>query len=174
MPQIVANIPLASPWTASAQDGLMGIYRSLASDHREIMSLLRGAEHDADSDRRHHLLRIIRHTLASHARAEEHTLYRTLAGFDATRHLVTRAQSEHDEIERQLRNIFLFELGSESATAAITELRATVQLHVEAVEAELFPRSAEVLYGLEAERLDAVFKKEKERELQRLALEVIL
>lgn len=174
MSEISAKINGAAQQAATVFKGQRGIYAALAKEHAEIASLLREAQEDTDPEHRHRLLRTVRHVLLSHARAEERTLYRALADFDDTRSIVAHGHAEHDELERLLRNVTLFELGSEAATQAIADLRAAVGRHVEEEESDLFARAQDLLYVAESRRLEDLFRSEKETEKRRLELEVIL
>lgn len=174
MSEVSAKIRGAAKQVATVLKGQPGIYAVLAKEHGEMASLLGEAEENDDPEQRHRLLRTIRHELLAHARAEERTLYRALADFDDTRSMVAHSHSEHEEIERLLRNVTLFELGSPAATQAIAELRASVSHHVAEEESDLFARAQDLLYGAESRRLEDLFRVEKENEKRRLELEVIL
>jgi hemerythrin-like domain-containing protein len=126
----------------------MNITELLKEDHREAESLIAELEGGNSSNETFGKLK---NALTLHTQIEEEIFYPALENFDETEDLIDEAYQEHSDVDQLLEDMSATEVGSEDFQELLTQLKESINHHVEEEENQLFPLS-ERLLG--AERLD--------------------
>src|SRR5690606_31539688 len=141
MPDALKNIAVdiagAAGAASAAINNLHGVLRLLARDHRRIQTLLGYALH-GEADAQEGLWRQARRELIAHERAEVDVVLDLLHPSGKYEGLVERHRHDVAVLERRVREIDEAEVGSETWTRALSELRDAVRDHTFEEEAELF------------------------------------
>ncbi len=128
--------------------------RLLASQHRQVLALLKKAASAQDVETRRRLLHAIEHRLTTHARIEEDLFYpavRELATENAEE-MVDKALQEHRVVGLVLAELLGVDPADERFEVDLTVLEGLVEHHAEEEERETF-RLAEKLDEAQLEEL---------------------
>ncbi len=146
------------------------LFEALRHDHDKHRDLLDRLEKTSGMSReRHDLLKQLKAELASHAAAEERTLYARMmqspSATDAARHGV----AEHHEIDELIERLEDRSLDDPHWLTTFRKLKAEVEHHMKDEEHGIFQLAGKVLPEHSKQMLATTFENEKERELERLA-----
>ena len=128
--------------------------RLLASQHRQVLALVKKAAAAQDVETRRRLLQAIEHHLTTHARIEEDLFYpavRELATENAEE-MVDKALQEHRVVGLVLAELLGVDPADERFEVDLTVLEGLVEHHAEEEEREMF-RLAEKLDEAQLEEL---------------------
>jgi len=128
--------------------------RLLASQHRQVLALLKQAAAAQDVETRRRLLQAIEHRLTPHARIEEDVFYpavKELARENAEE-MVDKALQEHRVVDLVLGELLGVDPADERFEVDVTVLEGLVEHHAEEEEREMF-RLAEKLDEAQLEEL---------------------
>jgi len=128
--------------------------RLLASQHRQVLALLKKAASAQDVETRRRLLHAIEHRLTTHARIEEDLFYpavKELARENAEE-MVNKALQEHRVVGLVLAELLGVDPADERFEVDVTVLEGLVEHHTEEEEREMF-RLAEKLDEAQLEEL---------------------
>ncbi len=127
----------------------MNAIELLKEDHQEALRLideLETVDEDGDADPTDtENFNRLNEALKMHTRIEEEIFYPTMEEFNETRLMVHEAYKEHDQIEQLLAQLSSIAPNREEFQDTLSELRDTIEIHVEEEEGELFLRAEEVL-----------------------------
>jgi hemerythrin superfamily protein len=133
-------------------DGLRGVFRTLAQQHREVATLLQRAKSTAAERRA--LWPQIRTALLSHERAEVREVYVVLRQHEATRVLAYHHDQEAEALEQLIERLTAMDIASPAAEPLFAELAATVMAHAIQEEQSIFPAAQSALGDARAEALE--------------------
>lgn len=168
MSELTAQARGAAKQVAQMIKGRTGIYATLAKEHGELASLLQQAIKTSSGEKRADLLDKIRVELLSHARAEEESLYATLARFEQTRAHASHSKNEHQEIESLLQDALQAGDNTERQTSLLKSLRDVIEHHVDEEENDLFVKADDLLSRTDESELDERFRRLKDEERRKL------
>ena len=80
-----------------------------------------------------------------HTQIEEQIFYPALRSFEETKDLIPEAFEEHQEVKDILEEMSSLNPGNDEFMDKLTELRDSVEHHVEEEEGEMFPKAEQVL-----------------------------
>ncbi|HEX5731623.1 MAG TPA: hemerythrin domain-containing protein [Blastocatellia bacterium] len=89
--------------------------------------------------------RRLKAALTLHTQIEEQVFYPALEQHEETRDIIGEAHSEHNEVKEMLAEMATMNPGSDEFMDKLTELRDSVEHHVEEEEHEMFPKAEKVL-----------------------------
>lgn len=133
-------------------DGLRGVFRTLAQQHRELAALLQRAKRSTVERRA--LWPQIRTALLSHERAEVREVSAVLRQYEATRVLAYHHDQEAEAIEQMIERVDVVDIASPAAELLFAELAATVIAHATQEEQSLFPAAQSTLGDALADALE--------------------
>ncbi len=144
----------------------MEIFNILKKDHEELATLLEKAEQTSERAKktRKTLTEKIQDALVPHARAEEATLYALLKEKDRGRELIEESETEHQDMEENLRALLRVDPASDEWIPALRELKESVMHHVEEEETKLFDKARDMCSPEELDDILIRFQEEKESE----------
>ena len=153
--------------TLRAAIGGHDILSTLEGDHREIRMLMdalidEAAAGDALEERRY-LFHKIRAALVSHAKAEEHELYRVLGSFSLMRAQLSESAHDHAEIETLVEHLERLPLDDAMWLPTFTTLMTQVERHVSIEEGPIFSEARQLLTHEQLVDMDAHFRRVKQR-----------
>jgi len=124
----------------------MNAIELLMQDHKEASGMMDQLETADKGDReaRNVFLRL-NEALTMHTQIEEQIFYPALKNFDETKDLVPEAFEEHQEVKDILEEMTSLNPGDDEFMDKLTELRDSVEHHVEEEESEMFPKAEKVL-----------------------------
>ena len=125
----------------------MNAIELLKQDHQEaaaLMDELETADKGSMSTTRD-MFRRLREALTLHTQIEEQVFYPALEQHEETRDMIGEAHSEHKEVKEMLAEMTGMNPGSDEFMDKLTELRDSVEHHVEEEENEMFPKAEQVL-----------------------------
>ena len=124
----------------------MNAIELLMQDHKEASGMMDQLETADKGDReaRNVFLRL-NEALTMHTQIEEQIFYPALKNFDETKDLVPEAFEEHQEVKDILEEMTSLNPGDDEFMDKLTELRDSVEHHVEEEETEMFPKAEKVL-----------------------------
>lgn len=133
-------------------EGLQGVFRTIAQQHREISALLKRLQEHPD--KRPELWPEVRRELLSHERAEMRVVFPVLR-----EHTATRAHAEHHDTEADEMEDLIDEIDSQAIgwRPLFDKLVHAVLRHAEEEEKVIFPVAQEVIGKVAAEDLDQRF-----------------
>lgn len=140
----------------------MDIFEELHTEHEKVSELIASLESGPDAA----TLTTLKRELSAHAEAEEQVFYKRLEIEEETKDVVAEGYKEHQEIARCLGALNAETLGADIFATGLTELKETVEHHVEEEEGTLFEKARPLLSEGEAESLCTAFEQAKTR-LQR-------
>ena len=131
----------------------MNIIELLKEDHREAMDLIEQLENMEDelgddeegletlpSETFHQL----NSALTLHTQVEEKIIYPEMRKFDETRDLIEEAVKEHQQVDQLLDEMTALSPTDDEFQELLSELRDSIEHHVEEEESELFPKAEEL------------------------------
>lgn len=125
----------------------MNAIELLKQDHQEaagMMDELETADKGSMNITRD-TFRQLKDALTLHTQIEEQVFYPALEQHDETRDMVSEAHSEHNEVKEMLAEMTGMNPGSDEFMDKLTELRDSIEHHVEEEENEMFPKAEKVL-----------------------------
>jgi len=148
----------------------MNAFELLKQDHQTVSGIFDELEAGDAAARRQTFPRL-KQELDVHAHIEETIFYPALKERPETRELVAEAYDEHAEVKRLLASLEQG-LGAADGDAwleQLTDLRDSVEHHVEEEENELFPNAEKALGAEQIDALGTRMKEEKGRQQQQNA-----
>lgn len=146
----------------------MTIYTLLKGEHREVSLILKTLG-SAPANMRKTLFDKLRSELLSHAKAEQAEVYSLVKEKTTDPTLIEDAEQEHSQMERDLVELDLIDIESDTWMNKLDTLAAHVEHHVEEEENELFEEMKKIFSEEEAKAMAKAFKDAKDRELEKLA-----
>ena len=138
-------------------DGLVGVFSTLAAQHREAIALLDAALQNPD--RRPELWPKVRAQLMAHERAEMQELYPLLREMPHTRALAEHHDIEANAMVGMIERLEGMDLRSATWSEHFEELAGTVKHHaLEEEEEEIFPLAQDALGAPRSKQLDVQFR----------------
>lgn len=122
----------------------MNITEMLKEDHREVESLIAQLEGAADRE----TFGKLKKAITMHTQIEEGILYPALEDFDETGEQIEESYQEHDDVDQLLEDMSSTDLQGEEFQDLLSELKESIEHHVQEEENQLFP-NAENLLGTE-------------------------
>ena len=124
----------------------MNVIELLKNDHQEASSLMEQIELADKGDRSaKELFTQLKQALTLHTQVEEQIFYPALKSFEETKDMVPEALEEHQEVDELLAEMAALSPGNDEFMDKLTELRDSVEHHVEEEENEMFPKAEKVL-----------------------------
>jgi hemerythrin superfamily protein len=124
----------------------MNVIELLKNDHQEASSLMEQIELADKGDRSaKELFTQLKQALTLHTQVEEQIFYPALKSFEETKDMVPEALEEHQEVDELLAEMTALSPGNDEFMDKLTELRDSVEHHVEEEENEMFPKAEKVL-----------------------------
>jgi len=117
-------------------------FEILMKDHREASSMMEQLQ-GSGADRQTFLK--LKEALTIHAEAEETIVYPALEEFEETEDQADHSYDEHAEVKSMLAQMGELEPTSEEFQTLLTELKTSVEHHVQEEETELFPKGEKLL-----------------------------
>ena len=125
----------------------MNAIELLKQDHQEaagMMDELETADKGSMNITRD-TFRQLKEALTLHTQIEEQVFYPALEQHEETQDMVSEAHSEHNEVKEMLAEMTALNPGSDEFMDKLTELRDSIEHHVEEEENEMFPKAERVL-----------------------------
>jgi hemerythrin-like domain-containing protein len=119
----------------------------LKQDHQEASGLMDELE-TADKGNMgptRQIFNRLKEALTLHTQIEEQIFYPALEQHEETKDMVGEAFSEHKEVKKMLEDMSSMTPGSDEFMDQLTELRDSVEHHVEEEENEMFPKAERAL-----------------------------
>lgn len=138
----------------------------LKEDHEKVAGLFEQIETDEDGANQEQLFAQIKQELDVHANAEEKVFYPRLKEIAEMRDITFEAIEEHQEIKNLLAELETMSADDDDWEDTISELRDTVEHHVEEEEGEMFPQVREILSQEEINQLGKQLEAEKQKQLK--------
>lgn len=124
----------------------MNAIELLMQDHKQVAGLMDQLETADKGDRSAKGIFLqIKEGLTLHTQIEEQIFYPALKNFEETKDLVPEAFEEHQEVKDLLEDMSSLSPGDDEFMDKFTELRDSVEHHVEEEESEMFPKAEKVL-----------------------------
>jgi hemerythrin superfamily protein len=118
----------------------------LMNDHKEASGLMEQIELADKGDRSaKELFTQLKQALTLHTQMEEQIFYPALRSFDETKDMIPEAFEEHQEVKDLLAEMAALSPGNDEFMDKLTELRESVDHHVEEEENEMFPKAKKAL-----------------------------
>jgi hemerythrin superfamily protein len=136
---------------SSRPPALVGVFESLAQQHRQVLELLRGAGSVDGAIKRQARWTEARRRLLAHDRAEAETVYSALAGQDAAHTLLEQHSAQAAELEMAVAELDDTTIESDTWIERLRDVMAMVDDHVRDEENDFFP-AAQRLLGESASR----------------------
>lgn len=128
----------------------MNAIELLKQEHQEALSVLDELEiaeedlEEAESAQGQQAFTRLHGLLKEHTRIEEEIFYPALEQFNETRELVREAYREHEQVDELLAQLSGLEPVAEEFQDLLSELRDSLDQHIEEEEGELFPKAEEL------------------------------
>lgn len=151
----------ATKAAAARVKGLYGVFNTLAKEHAEASVLLNRAEGASDAAKQRDLWRKLRAELLSHEQGELKEVYSTLAEHQMMQDVVSRHESQAQQLESAIASVDGAAYGTEAWKGAVKALHELVKAHVDEEETEFFPLATDVMDKKSAEAVDERFKQTK-------------
>lgn len=143
------------------------IYAELKRDHDKQRTMLKElAELKGDGAKRKKLFEEFRLEVASHAAAEEESLYATMLGNPELRDEARHSVAEHKEVDDLIGEMMDEDFASDEWESKFFHMRHRYEHHIDEEEEEMFPAAAEELSDAEEARIAKVFEDRKPKELE--------
>lgn len=150
----------------AAINGLDGVFRQLAEEHKEVAALFTRATLSSDPEKRVELWGTIRQQLTAHENAELDIVYPEFEMHASLMDIVREHEADADHLEALIANVDASPITSPEWESAVKELQSVVLRHAAREEKEYFPRAQEVIGERRAEELDELYIASKEALLQ--------
>lgn len=143
----------------------MNAFELLKKDHQTVSGIFDELE-AGDAAARRQVFPRLKQELDAHAHIEEAIFYPALKGRPETTELVAEAYAEHAEVKSLLAQLEqgLGAAGDDAWLEQLTDLRDSVEHHVEEEETELFPNAEKALGREQIDALGARMQEEKGRQ----------
>ena len=135
--------------------GLVGVFKTLASEHGEVRVLLERAK--TSDERFVDLWPTIRRELISHEKAERRELYPVLRAHPETRSLADHHDAEADELDALIASVDALGVGTPELHDAFKLLIERVAHHSKEEESKIFPEAQRVIGKDRAELIETKF-----------------
>jgi hypothetical protein len=141
----------------------MLIYEALKSDHLKVKILLNELVTltEADSERRHSLIKQIHDELIPHVRAEESVFYNSLRAIDSAKDIALHGFEEHMEAEALLHTLQGKDKIDAEWKATAQKLKHAIEHHVNEEEGRIFSIAQQLFTQEEAEMMGQAFEQLK-------------
>jgi hemerythrin superfamily protein len=136
-------------------DGLVGVFKTLASQHGEAGALLKRVK--ADENKRVELWPTIRAALRSHEQGELREVYPVLRQYTELRAFADRHEIEASHLSQTIDQMDAVGPKSPQFATLLDKLIGLVDAHVAEEEEQIFPKSQEVIGDARAEELEPKF-----------------
>jgi hemerythrin-like domain-containing protein len=124
----------------------MNAIELLMQDHKEASSMMDQLEVADKGDRSaKDIFLQLKQALTLHTQIEEQIFYPALKNHEETRDMVPEALEEHQEVDQILAEMSSLNHGNDEFMDKLTELRDSIEHHVEEEENEMFPKAEQVL-----------------------------
>jgi hemerythrin superfamily protein len=147
--------------TGRAEAGTDVLFQKLHADHEEVSQLFEKLMALGEGPRAQEIWRELSIKLATHARAEQQTVYEALSRQAETSEEVAHSFTEHAEIEDLLLQLNAMIPGTPLFHARLPDLERAVRRHVDDEEGDLLPRARQALSDEELEKIVARFETRK-------------
>jgi hemerythrin-like domain-containing protein len=119
----------------------------LKQDHQEASGLMDELEtaDKGNAGSTKQLFTKLKDALTLHTQIEEQIFYPALEQHEETKDMIGEAFSEHKEVKEMLEEMATMKPGSDDFMDKLTELRDSIEHHVEEEENEMFPKAESVL-----------------------------
>jgi hypothetical protein len=144
----------------------LGVFGTLASQHRSAIVLLTRAATTTAAARRLELWKEVCAELASHEQAELEEVYSELAKHDELFDLAQRHEADARQLHKAIASVDAEEMGTEAWSVALDSLLTKVRRHAELEETEVFPVALEVLDEQTARLVDLRYRVAKQAVLE--------
>jgi hypothetical protein len=143
------------------------IYAELKRDHDKQRTMLKElAELKGDGAKRKKLFEEFRLEVASHAAAEEESLYATMLGNPELRDEARHSVAEHKEVDDLIGEMMDLDFASDEWESKFFHMRHRYEHHIDEEEEEMFPAAEAKLDDATEERLGEVYEERKPKELE--------
>lgn len=144
------------------------IYADLKADHDRQRALLKQVgDGTGGGEDRKALFEKLRLEIASHAAAEEESLYATMLANPDLRDDARHSVSEHKEVADLLGELAKLDIGSSDWAETFDHMRHRYEHHVDEEEKEMFPAAEKALPDQVEEQLADTYEERKPKELER-------
>jgi hemerythrin superfamily protein len=124
----------------------MNIIDMLKQDHQEAAAMMDRIESAGEGDPSvMTTFNQLKEALTLHTQIEEQIFYPALQNNDETEDQISEAFEEHQEVKDLLAEMSGMQAGNEGFMGMMSDLRDSVEHHVEEEENELFPKAQEIL-----------------------------
>jgi hemerythrin-like domain-containing protein len=124
----------------------MNAIEILMQDHKEAADLMDQLETADKGDRSaKNIFLQLKEALTLHTQIEERIFYPELKNHEETRDMIPEAFEEHQEVKDMLEEMTRLNAGDDEFMDKFTELRDSVEHHVEEEESEMFPKAEQAL-----------------------------
>src|ERR1051326_458076 len=126
----------------------MNAIKLLTEDHKEAMSLIEQLE-NADNQTgtnpiQTEVFNKLKTALTIHTNIEEQVFYPAMEKFEETRDMIREAYREHQEVDRLLNEMSALSPHQEEFQDKLSELKDSIEHHVDEEENDLFPQAEEL------------------------------
>ena len=148
---------------------LIGVFETLADQHREVLELMRDAGSVQGLSQRRERWDEARRRLLSHERAESEVVYGALAALESAQPFLSQHAQQAEELESAVAELDSTSAGSEQWIERLRDVMAMLDDHVRDEEEDFFPRAQRLLGENAARELDEPFKSRQRDVLHALA-----
>lgn len=143
----------------------MNAFELLKNDHQKVSGIFQQLEPTTEDDaaRRQTLVTQLKQDLDMHAHIEETIFYPALKKEVETREITLEALDEHQEIKDLLAQLVATPPNSGDWSDALSELKESVEHHVDEEENEMFSKARDVLSPQQIEELGTRMQNEKQQ-----------
>jgi iron-sulfur cluster repair protein YtfE (RIC family) len=149
----------------------MDAFTLLKNDHAaaaDVLQKLAATDEDAAAERQQ-LFNQLKTALDIHAHIEETIFYPVLKQEAETRDITLEAYDEHKEIKDLLKQLVGTEPTGNAWDNLVSDLKRSVEHHVNEEEHEMFPKAKDVLSQQQLDELGTRMQDEKQRQQQQKA-----
>jgi hemerythrin superfamily protein len=156
MDVVTAKAKGAAKAIAARQQGLTGVFRTLAKQHGEAAELIERLK--AAPDKCEQLWPKIRVALLSHEKGELHAVYPALNRFQRLKKFAKQHAEEAADLEDMIERLDSSELDEADWMYQFARLGDAVVAHATEEETQIFPAALEVIGDDRAKELDEKYK----------------
>jgi hemerythrin-like domain-containing protein len=138
----------------------------LTTDHEEASAMLNRLEATDDATERQQIFTQLKQALDVHAHIEETIFYPLLKQEAETREITLEAYDEHQEMKDILQQLTSTAPTDDDWDDLVTDLKDTIEHHVEEEEGEMFPQARQVLGQQKLDEVGTRMMQEKQRQQQ--------
>jgi chemotaxis regulatin CheY-phosphate phosphatase CheZ len=151
----IHHSPLVHTGASTSARPPIGVFETLAQQHRQILELLRLAGAVEDSRKRKERWADARRRLLSHERAEAQAVYATLEAYPAAQTLLDQHTQQASELETAIQEVDASDTDSDEWIERLRDVLALVDDHVRDEESDFFPRAERLLGANTSRELEA-------------------